>query len=153
MREEDLHRVSPGDVVVVVGTLIVLASMCLPWWDSGVGATANGFHDWGWLTFAGLLFVVVVMVLRALDSSRVPQLSVSDEIAFVIGGATEVCGAVVFWAANNRSISGGVLYGVFIAIIGGTTTLTGGWGAALLNQPTRPPAGPHAESPRTRGWA
>jgi multidrug transporter EmrE-like cation transporter len=127
MREEDLHRVSPGDVVVVVGTLIVLVSMFLPWWDSGVGVTANGFHDWGWLTFAGLLFVVVVMGLRAVDSSRTPELSVSDEIAFVIGGATEVCGAAVFWAANNRSISGGVLYGVFIAIIGGTTTVAGGW--------------------------
>ncbi len=144
MREEDLHRVSPGDVVVVVGTLIVLASMFLPWWDSGVGATANGFHDWGWLTFAGLLFVVVVMVLRALDSSRVPQLSVSDEIAFVIGGATEVCGAVVFWAANNRSISGGVLYGVFIAIIGGTTTLTGGWVKRLEQHMGVPPQDPQA---------
>src|SRR5258708_38042830 len=136
MREEDLHRVSPGDVVVVVGTLIVLASMFLPWWDSGVGATANGFHDWGWLTFAGLLFVVVVMVLRALDSSRVPQLSVSDEIAFVIGGATEVCGAVVFWAGNNRSISGGGLYAVVIPIIGGTAHLTRGVG-----KPSRRPTG------------
>jgi len=116
---------SLGVAVVLAGSAMTLIALLLPWWDSQVGATANGFHDWGWLTFFALVLAGALLLLRL--SGYTVRLSVSDATAWMAAGAVEVLGAVAFWFGNNTRISGGVRYGVFIGVIGGALTLAGGY--------------------------
>ena len=128
MTLDTLRRLSGGDRVLVAGSAIVLLSLLLPWWDSGFGSTANGFHDWGWLSFVSLLLVAALFSVRNLvPESRRPELSVSDPAAYMTGGAAELVGAVVFWLTNNSRLVGGVKYGVFVAVVGGAVTVAGGY--------------------------
>ena len=136
-REEDLRRrmtldslrkLSGGDRVLVAGSVVLLLALLFPWWDDGAGSRANGFHDWGWLSFISLLLVATLFGVRNLvPESRLPELSVSDPGAYMIGGIAETVGAVVFWLTNNSRIVGGVKYGVFVAVIAGAITVAGGY--------------------------
>ena len=123
-----LRRLSGGDRVLAAGSAILLLALLLPWWDNGFGSSANGFHDWGWLSFLSLLLVATLFAVRNLvPESRRPELSVSDPGAYMIGGTAEMVGAVVFWLANNSKLLGGVKYGVFVAVIGAAVTIAGGY--------------------------
>jgi hypothetical protein len=126
-RDEQAKRgMSLGDGVVALGTAVTLLAVLLPWWDTGLGVTANGLHDWGWLSFFALLLVATLLLARRLVGQRL-RLSVSDGVAYMLGGAMEMAGAGVFWAVNNTRIPGAVRYGVFIGVVGGAITLVGGW--------------------------
>lgn len=125
MQPEGRLGLSLGDAVVAAGCAVTLLALLLPWWDSQVGATANGFHDWGWLTFFGFA-LVIAMLLARLAGVQV-HLPVDDAAAYMVCGGLEILGAVVFWFANNTSIAGRVRYGVFVAVIGGALTLIGGY--------------------------
>jgi hypothetical protein len=128
MALDTVRRLSGGERVIVAGSAIVALSLLLPWWDNGFDTTANGFHDWGWLTFLSLLLVAALFSLRNLvPAQRRPELSVSDPVAYMIGGGAELVGAVVFWLTNNSRLIGGVKYGVFIAVVGGAVTVAGGY--------------------------
>jgi hypothetical protein len=125
MQPEDRLGLSLGDGVVVAGCVVTLLALLLPWWDSQIGASANGFHDWGWLSFFGLALVIVTLLAR-LAGVRV-HIPLDDAAAYMVCGGLEVLGAVVFWFANNTSIAGRVRYGVFLAVVGGAITLIGGY--------------------------
>jgi len=128
MTLDSLRKLSGGDRVLVAGSAIVLLSVFLPWWDNGVGITANGFHDWGWLTILGLLMAATLFAVRNLvPEARRLELSVNDPVAYMIFGVVEIVGAVVFWLTNNGRLVGGVKYGVFIAMIGGAVSVAGGY--------------------------
>jgi hypothetical protein len=128
MALDTLRRLSGGDRVLVAGSAMVLLALLLPWWNNGFGTTANGFHDWGWLSFLSLLLIAALFSVRNLvPESRRPELSVSDPAAYMIGGALEIVGAVVFWLANNSRLDGSVKYGVFVAVVGGAVTVAGGY--------------------------
>jgi hypothetical protein len=129
MSLDSLRRLSIGDKVLLAGSVILLVALFLPWWDNGFGVTANGFHDWGWLSFLALLLLAALFAVRTVvdESRRLPELSVSDPVAYMIGGVAEVVGAVVFWLTNNTRIMGEVRYGVFVAVVGGAVTIAGGY--------------------------
>jgi hypothetical protein len=141
MRQDNLRRLTLGDRIVAGGSLITLVAMLLPWWDSGLGATANGFHDWGWLSFLALAGVAVLLVVRVAAAEGGPRLSVADGVAFLIGGAAEVLGSVIFWVGNNGRLGGGVRYGVFVALVGGMLTVIGGWVKRMETRPVGPSQG------------
>jgi hypothetical protein len=128
MSREFLRRLSIGDRVLVAGSAILLLALLLPWWHDSTGSTANGFHDWGWLSFISLLLLATLFAVRNLvPESRRPELSVSDPAAYMIGGVAEIVGAVVFWLTNNSRFVGEVKFGVFIAFVGGAVTVAGGY--------------------------
>jgi len=135
MTLDTLRRLSGGDRVLVAGSAVVLLSLLLPWWDNGLGSTADGFHDWGWLSLLGLLLLAALFSVRNfVPETRRPELSVSDPVAYMIGGAAEIVGAVVFWLTNNSRLVGGVKYGVFVAVVGGAVTVAGGYVRHLETQ-------------------
>ena len=125
MGPEGRLGLSLGDGVVAAGCVVTLLALLLPWWDSGLGVSANGFHDWGWLTFFGLALVIAVLLAR-LAGVQV-HLPLDDAAAYMVCGGLEVLGAVVFWFGNNTSITGRVRYGVFLGVVGGAVTLIGGY--------------------------
>jgi hypothetical protein len=128
--DEDMERptLSVGDGVLVAGSAIVLLSLLLPWWNDGFGNSANGFHDWGWMSFVSLLLVAALLVVRNVpEMRRLPELALSDPAAYIVGGAAELVGAVVFWLTNNSRLMGGVKYGVFVCVVGGAVTVAGGY--------------------------
>jgi glucan phosphoethanolaminetransferase (alkaline phosphatase superfamily) len=160
---------SNGEKAILGGSLVVLIAMFLPWygWDfnlgnSILGTTLNnsesvsGFHSWGWITFLGLLFVVALWVVRGplSDQVELPELPLKDAQLFMIGGAVEVLGALLFWlaykadSANLPGFSAGVRFGVFVALVGGIITIVGGYlkqsepatMASTPNVPAPPPA-------------
>lgn len=135
--EEDIERpsLSAGDGLLVAGSAVVLLSLLLPWWDDGFGNHANGFHDWGWMSFVGMLLLVALLAVRNLPETRhLPELAVSDPLAYIIGGGAEILGAVVFWLTNNSRLVGGVKFGVFICVVGGAVTVAGGYLKHLESQ-------------------
>ena len=142
-------RSDAGDLVVALGSVVALAALLMPWWDGG-GDRANGFHDWGWLTVAGLLGAVVLWAVRTLarETPRRLELSVDDGTAFVIAGSAEVLGAVVFWLANNVRLSGSVKYGVFVAVVAGAVTAMGGYlKHVTYNGSVQPPHDAYGSTP------
>src|SRR5258708_28277610 len=93
MTLDTLRRLSGGDRVLVAGSATMLLSLLLPWWDNGFGGTANGFHDWGWLSLVSLLLVAALFSVRNLvPESRRPELAVRAPIAYMICGAAEILG-------------------------------------------------------------
>jgi len=135
----DALHLSTADRVLLGGCALTLLSLLLPWWDSGFGRSADGLHDWGWLSFLALLLVAALFVVRRvvrLDRAM-PRMSVRDGTAYVAGGALEMLGAVAFWTANNARLSGTVRYGVFVCVVGGAVTVAGGYLRQL--EPAPPP--------------
>ena len=127
---------SGGDLMVVGGSAITLLALLLPWWDNGLGSTANGLHDWGWLSFLSLLLVAALFTVRTFfaDTRAAVELAVADPVAYMIGGAAEMVGAVVFWLVNNSRLVGGVKYGVFVCVVGGAVTVAAGYVKNLESQ-------------------
>jgi hypothetical protein len=125
MQPEARLGLSIGDGAVAAGCAVTLLALLLPWWDSGIGASANGFHDWGWLSFFGLALVIAVLLARVAGGQV--HLPIDDAAAYMVCGSLELLGAVVFWFGNNTSIGGRVRYGVFLGVVGGAVTLIGGY--------------------------
>jgi hypothetical protein len=174
---EFLEKLSNGEKAILGGSLIVLVSMFLPWygWDFNFGnsilgsinssGSVDGFNSWGWLTFIGFLFVVILWLVRGplSDQVELPDIPLKDAQLFMIGGGVEVLGALLFWLAYKASnasgpgYSAGVRFGVFIAIVGGAATIAGGYLrqsepealASTPNAPAPPPASYGAPPPAT----
>jgi hypothetical protein len=157
MNQNDvLSRVTNGDKALAGGSLVVLIALFLPWYgyDAGpVSASVSGFNSWGWLTFLGLLAVIAFWLIRNMfsDSVKLPDMPVTDGVAYMIGGAVEVLGAVIFWLAyHSDSLSGpgfsyGVRFGLFVAIVGGAITIAGGY--LKQSEPATVAAAPTSSAP------
>jgi hypothetical protein len=115
---------SRGGAVVLAGSATTLVALLLPWWDSGIGATANGFHDWGWLTFFAMLLAAALLVVRVAGVRL--RLAAGDGAVWIATGAAEVLGAVIFLLSGHARLAGAVRTGVFVAVAGGMVTLLGG---------------------------
>jgi hypothetical protein len=144
-----IETLSNGDKAILGGSLVVLIAMFLPWYGVDLGTfgseSVSGFHSWGLLTFIAWLFVVVLWLLRGPLSSqfKMPEVSVTDGILFMIGGGVEALGALIFWLAYKTDVSGfgisaGVKFGTFVALVGGLITAAGGY----LKQSEPAAAGP-----------
>jgi hypothetical protein len=99
-------------------------ALLLPWWDSGIGATANGFHDWGWLTFFAMLLAAALLLVRVAGVRL--RLAAGDGAVWMAAGCVEVLGAVIFLLSGHARLAGAVRAGVFVAVAGGVVTLLGG---------------------------
>jgi hypothetical protein len=143
MNQDFLGKMTNGEKAILGGSLLVLIFLFFPWygWDvvsigffAGQSASFNGFYGWGWLTFLALLAVVGFWVVRTFlaDDVKLPDLPVSDPAVYMILGAVEVLGTVLYWAGTGPSVnigftSQGVRYGLFLTLIGGVVTIIGGY--------------------------
>ena len=152
MNQDFLAKMSNGDKAIAAGSVVVLVSLFLPWygWDAGVfgSASVDGFNSWGILTLIALVAVVAFWVIRAYlaDSVKLPDMPVTDDQAYMIGGAVEALGAVLFWLVYHNDNLGlanlGVRYGIFIALVGGVVTAYGGYLKQSEPAPAPPPPPP-----------
>jgi len=141
MNQDFLGKMTNGERSILGGSVIVLISLFLPWygWDINLGILGsssdsfNGFHSWGWLTVLALVAVVAFWVIRTFmsDDVKLPEMSLEDPVIYMIGGAVEVVGAVLFLVTASPGVGGyfsaGAKFGVFIAIVGGALTVLGGY--------------------------
>jgi hypothetical protein len=142
MSFDSLRSFTLGDRLLLGGSAIVLLSLLLPWWDDGLGHTATGFHDWGWLSFLSLLLVVAMLAVRHVESLRhIAETSIGDAGAYMLAGVAQMAGAVVFWVGNNGRAPGHVRYAVFVCVVGGAVTVAGGYLKMLEDGATRPDVG------------
>ncbi len=114
---------TPGALLALTGSVVTLVALVLPWWDAG-GASVNGFHDWGWLSFFAL--VVAAGLLLARVAGMVERLSLGDGAVWAISGGAELAGALAFWLGTRAHLAGSVRAGVFVAVAGGVVTALGG---------------------------
>ncbi len=170
-----LRALGTGERVVGVASLVVLIAMFLPWvslsgscsgvFCAGGGSTTavgNGFNSWGLLTFLGLLAVIVYFVVRTFmrESVQLPSMPLSSGQLYMVGGALEVAGVLLFWLGHLSSfgsatfgpytLSSGLAIGWFLGLLGGAATIFGGFAqrssTPALTATTPPPtAVPPAE--------
>ena len=149
---------SLGERALVGGSAAVLVALLfLPWMTAVCLGTCNGFdfggdldgvHGWGLLTLLGLLLVVGLWALRCYPDRvqlpppprwlvRQPVLArlrarVRDAHVYVLGGAIEVLGVVLFWFEYHRSVDTFLSVSVrpsvgwFLALLGAAATIAGG---------------------------
>ena len=148
-----LMALGNGERVVGVASVVVLVGMFLPWASvssscsgalcpGGLGSSAgvgNGFNNWGLLTFLGLLAVIAYLVVRAFlfDSVQLPTMPLTVGQLYMVGGAVEVVGVLLFWLGHLSSftsatfgpytLSTGLAIGWFVSLLGGAATIFGGF--------------------------
>jgi hypothetical protein len=140
-----LRRSSWGERALVGGSAAALfALLFLPWLTTSCDADCNGFglaartidgvHGWGLLTLLGLLAVVGLWAVRCYpDRVTMPALPLRDPQVYMLAGALELVGVVLFWFEFHASVASFVSVGVrptvgwFLAFAGATATLLGGW--------------------------
>ncbi len=123
---------------------VLFALLFLPWLTTSCEADCNGFgldartidgvHGWGLLTMLGLLAVVGLWAVRCYpDRVRMPAPPLRDPQVYMVAGALELVGVVLFWFEFHSSVASFVSVGVrptvgwFLALAGATATLLGGW--------------------------
>jgi hypothetical protein len=147
-----MRRSSRGERALVGGsTAVLLALLFLPWLTTSCSSDCNGFgldsrsidgvHGWGLLTLLGLLVVVGLWALRSYpERVRVPYLLLRDPQIYMLAGALELAGVLLFWFEYHGgvnsflSVSVRPTVGWFLALAGAAATICGG----LLLQRERP---------------
>ena len=164
-----LKALGNGERVVGVASVVILVGMFLPWVSisgscsgalcpGGIGNSAgvgNGFNNWGLLTFLALLAVIAYFVVRAFlrDSVQLPTMPLTGGQLYMVGGAVEVVGVLLFWLGHLSSfgsatfgpvtLSTGLAIGWFFCLLGGAATIFGGFmqrSATPVVTATTPPA-------------
>src|ERR1041385_6661034 len=119
-----IRRSSRGDRALVGGsTAMLMALLFLPWLTTSCEAGCNGFgldmrtidgvHGWGLLTLLGLLAVVGLWAVRCYpDRVRMPALPLRDPQIYMLAGALELTGVVLFWFEFHGSVTSFVSVGV-----------------------------------------
>jgi hypothetical protein len=163
-----VDRFSPEEMVIAAGSLVLLVSLFLNWisvscngaYCGGAGGGASGFRGWGWLSFLAVIGVAGLLVARRLVAEKVelPALPASDSVLYMAGGALEILGCLLFWieyhndfvssGAGIVSISSGLGFGWFVALLAGVATVVGGY--LTTRHPQHASRGfspPHAPAP------
>jgi hypothetical protein len=141
-------KFSREQLVIGGASVVLLIAMFLDWISvscSGAlcggagGGGASGFHGWGWITFLALLGVAGLLLVRTVlaDMVKLPELPAPDATLIMAGGALEILGCLLFWVeyhdgfastgAGAFSISSGLGFGWFVALIAGIATVVGGY--------------------------
>ncbi len=140
------EKFSREEMLIGGASLVLLISMFLNWisvscsgaFCGGEGG-ASGFRGWGWVTFLALLGVAGLLVVRRLlaDKVTLPELPAKDPVLYMAGGALEIAGCLLFWleyhdaftsvGAGGFSVSSGLGFGWFIAVLAGIATVAGGY--------------------------
>jgi hypothetical protein len=163
-----VNRFSPEELVIAAGSLVLLVSLFLNWisvscsgpYCAGAGGGASGFRGWGWLSFLAVIGVAGLLVARRLLAGKVelPALPASDSVLYMAGGGLEILGCLLFWVEYHNdfvssgagivSISSGLGFGWFVALLAGVATLVGGYLTTRNPQPaSRGFLPPHAPAP------
>jgi hypothetical protein len=147
-----LSDFSRGELLVGGGSLVLLLSLFLPWMGVDGGLTVHAFHGAGFITILAWLGVVVLFIVRSpffRNTLELPRLPWTDSVLFIIGGAAEVVGAVIFHheyrGTGLDGFTRGTKFGLVLAIIGGLLTVAAGvlalrGGAPSLYTDTAAPA-------------
>jgi hypothetical protein len=134
---------NPGERALVGGSAaVLLALLFLPWMSVGCtgdcngfgfGGTIDGVHGWGLLTLLGLLGAISLWALRSYpDRVRVPALPLRDPQIYMLAGALELAGVLLFWFEYHAgvysflSVSVHPAVGWFLALGGAAATICGG---------------------------
>ncbi len=163
-----VSRLSPGERVIGAASVVVLLGLLLNWisiscsgaFCGGAGGGASGFHGWGWLTFLALVGVAGLLVARRLlaGTVRLPDLPAPDPVLYMAGGALEILGCLLFWVEYHDafvstggggvvSVSSGLGFGWFLALLGGVATVVGGYMANTAAAPAPGPLSPPSGGP------
>ncbi|HEX3605887.1 MAG TPA: hypothetical protein VH134_08195 [Candidatus Dormibacteraeota bacterium] len=139
-----MGRSSWGERALIGGSAAVLfALLFLPWLSASCTGGCNGFdfsssidgvHGFGWITLLGLLAVVGLWAVRCYpDRVRIPALPLRDSEIYLIAGAVEALGVVLFFfeyhggVATFLYVSVTPAVGWFLALAGAVATAVGGW--------------------------
>jgi hypothetical protein len=124
----------PLDKLLATGAILLLfISFFLPWYTATIvfvgSYSADGFHSWGWLSFAAWLagLVLAIRLIRPELTSDIPLSKRLDPRALgklmLVTGCIELIGNVLFVAAaptgSGDGYSAGIGAGVVIAMIAG----------------------------------
>ncbi len=146
-----LARVTAAEWVVVTGSVLTVIALLLEWTSVTCSGSAVcsaeptggiGFRGWAWLTFAGLVVVLCLLLARKVLGALVPvpELTVPDAAVYTVMGLLELLGCALYYVeypvvtVGPTSIRPGS--GWYLAIIAAAVTVAGG---RLLRR-QRPPA-------------
>jgi hypothetical protein len=148
-----LRAMGNGDRVIVAGSIVLLvAILALPWIGAscsapacgGLSAGISGAHGWGWLTLLALVAVIALFTVRELvPDAQLPELPLRDPQLYMVLGAVEALGVLLFWVEYHDSfisvlgVSVGLAVGWFVALAGAVLTIVGGYLAS--SEPGAPP--------------
>jgi hypothetical protein len=141
-----LKRLRAGELLALVGVLLVAASLLLPWYDSRVG------HLDAWETFGPSVALLLADMCAALAlivsalTERSTALPIASAVWCVPLGLLGLIAAVVRVLERPDSATG-VLIGAWLALFGAAAILVGSWLALrderpALYQPATPPTRP-----------
>ena len=145
-----LARWTVGEWVIAVASMVMIVAVLLDWitvscHDSplcGVELSpVTGIRGWGWLTFAGVVAVVCVLLVRTVlaDEVRLPQLAVSDPVLYTGLGGVELLGCLLFWLENPFTTISPTTIGAgpgwYLALVAAAATVAGG---RMMRAQTRP---------------
>ncbi len=135
---------SRGERALIGGSAAVLvAVLFLPWMSAACdgdcsgfsfGGTLDGVRGWGLLTLLGLLAAIGLWAVRCYpDRVTMPRLPLRDAQIYMVAGAVEAAGVMLFWfeyhsgVSSFLSVSVRPTVGWFLALAGAAATVLGGW--------------------------
>lgn len=159
-----IGRLAPHELAIAIGSVVLLVALFLNWisvscsgaFCGGAGGGADGFRGWGWLTFLALVGVAGLLVCRRFlaGTVKLPDLPATDAVLYMAGGALENLGCLLFWVEYHDnfasagssfiSVSSGLGFGWFVALVCGIVTVAGG---VIANREPAPVAPAQPVSP------
>jgi hypothetical protein len=136
-----LARWTVGEWVIAVASMAMIVAALLDWTtvschDSplcGVAATpVTGIRGWGWLSFAGVIAILCVLLVRTVLAGEVqlPRFTVSDPVLYMGLGSVELLGCFLFWLENPSVTVGPTSIhpgpGWYLAVVAAAATVAGG---------------------------
>jgi hypothetical protein len=132
-----VHRLSGGELAVLVGSVTILVSLGFKWLggangQSQPGQNVGGFHSWGFVVIGVMLLTTGYLVVRSplfRDNVALPRLPIAESRAFSISGAVELAAVLLYWLQNHsvpQQFDRSLKLGWLLALGGSLITLAGG---------------------------
>ncbi len=121
-----LRRLRAGELVALVGSACVIASLLLPWYESPIGNLD------AWDTFGGAVVLLLAALCAALAmvasalTERSPALPIATAVWCVVLGVGGVVAAVVR-VLERPDHATALCAGAWLALIGAAAILVGAW--------------------------